>query len=41
VTEKNKKIKKLRELYPGTNIKIVSKKDYHSLIERFGMGRGE
>ncbi len=41
VTEKNKKIKKLRELYPGTNIKIVYKKDYHSLIERFNMGKGE
>lgn len=35
VTEKNKKIKKLRELYPGTNIKIVYKKDFHSLLGRF------
>lgn len=35
VTEKNKKVKKLRELYPGTNIKIVYKKDFHSLLERF------
>ncbi|MFA5675597.1 MAG: hypothetical protein WDA65_03660, partial [Christensenellales bacterium] len=35
VTEKNKKVKKLRELYPGINIKIVYKKDFHSLLGRF------
>lgn len=34
VTAKNKKVKKLRELYPGTNIKVVYKKDFHSLLER-------
>ena len=38
VTEKNKKMKKVRELYPGTNVKIVYKKDFMSLIERFNMG---
>ena len=36
VTEKNKKMKKVRELYPGTNIKIIYKKDFYSLIDRFG-----
>lgn len=35
VTEKNKKVKRLRELYPGTHIKVVYKKDFHSLVERF------
>jgi len=35
VTEKNKKMKKVRELYPGTNVKIVYKKDFMSLVERF------
>ncbi|WP_242942831.1 cytidylate kinase family protein [Papillibacter cinnamivorans] len=35
VTRKNKKAKKLRELYPGINIKIVYKKDYATLLERF------
>ena len=40
VTTKNKKAKKLRELYPGTNIKIVYKKDFQSLIERFNLARG-
>ncbi|MDD5016699.1 MAG: cytidylate kinase family protein [Eubacteriales bacterium] len=41
VTEKNKKVKKLRELYPGINVKVVYKKDYHSLIERFNVNKGE
>ncbi|MHB1452365.1 MAG: cytidylate kinase family protein [Saccharofermentanales bacterium] len=35
VTRKNRKAKKLRELYPGTNIRIVYKKDFQTLIERF------
>ncbi|MGI6169155.1 MAG: cytidylate kinase family protein [Christensenellales bacterium] len=41
VTEKNRKAKKVRELYPGTNIRIVYKKDFHSLIQRFNMDKGE
>ncbi len=41
VTTKNKKVKRLRELYPGININIVYKKDFHSLVERFGIGRGD
>lgn len=41
VTEKNKKAKKLMELYPGTNIKIVYKKDFQSLIERFSEFSGQ
>ena len=36
VTTKNKKVKRLRELYPGININIVYKKDFHSLLKRFG-----
>lgn len=42
VTEKNKKVKKLRELYPGTHIKVVYRKDFHSLVERFNLsGEGK
>ena len=41
VTMKNKKAKKVRDLYPGTNIKIIYKKDFQSLIERFSEMRGE
>ena len=40
VTEKNKKARMVRELYPGTNVKIVYKKDFQSLIERFGGSAG-
>jgi cytidylate kinase len=36
VTTKNKKVRRLRELYPGININIVYKKDFHSLLKRFG-----
>ena len=35
VTMKNRKARKVRELYPGTNVKIVYKKDFQSLVERF------
>lgn len=35
VTEKNQKAKKLRELYPGVNIKVMYKKDFNTLMERF------
>ncbi|MGE4276661.1 MAG: cytidylate kinase family protein [Lawsonibacter sp.] len=40
VTLKNKKAKKLRELYPGTNIKVIYKKDFYSLIDRLNLNRG-
>ncbi len=32
VTKKNRKLKKLRDLYPEINIKLFYKKDFHSLI---------
>jgi cytidylate kinase len=35
VTMKNKKARRLKELYPGVNVKIVYKKDFLSLVERF------
>lgn len=35
VTLKNKKAKRLQELYPGVHVKIVYRKDFQSLIERF------
>ncbi len=37
VTEKNKKVKLLQKLYPDININIVYKKDFKSIIERFGV----
>ncbi len=37
VTYKNKKIRRLRELYPGINIKILYSRDYKNLLKRFGV----
>lgn len=41
VTEKKKKMRLLKELYPGTNINIVFKNDFYSLLKRFGLREGE
>ena len=40
VTKKNKKMRLVRELYPGTNIRIVYKKDFNELVERLKMFGG-
>lgn len=37
VSEKKKKVKLLKKLYPGTNINIVFKNDFYSLARRFGL----
>lgn len=37
VTKKNKKIKKLRELYPKIKIKILYQKDFRKLILKYGL----
>ncbi|HBT19353.1 MAG TPA: histidine kinase [Clostridiaceae bacterium] len=34
--EKKKKLALVRKLYPGINVTIVYKNDYHKLLERFG-----
>ena len=34
VTKKNKKARMVMDLYPGTNVRIVYKKDFQELIER-------
>ena len=34
VTKKNRKARKVMELYPGTNVRIVYKKDFQELAER-------
>ncbi len=40
VTEKKKKAKLLKKLYPGTNVAIVFKKDFYSLVRRFRLREG-
>lgn len=37
VTKKNRKVRRLKELYPEINIKIFYQKDFRALLARFGM----
>lgn len=38
ITEKNRKLRHLRELHPEINIKLLTKKDYHRLLAKYGYG---
>jgi len=38
VTEKNRKLRRLRELYPEIKIKLLYKRDYHRLLAKYGQG---
>jgi hypoxanthine phosphoribosyltransferase len=38
VTEKNRKIRKLKELYPEVNIKLLNKNDFFKLLAKYGYG---
>lgn len=37
VTKKNRKVRRLRELYPGVKIKIFYQRDYLRLLEKYGL----
>jgi hypoxanthine phosphoribosyltransferase len=37
-TEKNRKVRQLRELYPQVNVKLLNKKDYLRLLAKYGYG---
>jgi hypothetical protein len=37
VTRKNRKVRRLRELYPDVNIKIFYQRDYMALLEKYGL----
>jgi hypothetical protein len=41
VTKKNRKVRRLKELYPDVNIKILYERDYRNLIWKYGLGNGE
>jgi hypothetical protein len=41
VTKKNRKVKRLKELYPDVNIKIFYQKDFRRLLARFGLVAAE
>lgn len=37
VTKKNRKVRRMRELYPDVNIKIFYQKDFRSLLFKYGV----
>ncbi|MBA3551525.1 MAG: hypothetical protein H0W27_01465 [Actinobacteria bacterium] len=40
VTKKNRKVRRLRELYPQINCKIFYQRDYLSLVTKYGLDDG-
>ncbi len=41
VRRKNRKLRRLRELYPDVKIKLLYRKDFHRLLAKYGLlGRG-
>lgn len=38
ITEKNRKIRRVKELYPEVNIKLLNKSDYLRLLAKYGYG---
>lgn len=38
VTEKNRKIRLMRELYPDINIKLLYRRDFHRILAKYGFG---
>jgi hypothetical protein len=37
VTKKNRKVRRLRELHPGINVKIFYQRDYLNLLVKYGL----
>lgn len=37
VTKKNRKVRRLRELYPGTKVRIFYQRDYLALLAKYGL----
>ena len=40
VTKKNRKVRRLRELYPDVNCRIFYQRDYLSLVTKYGLKDG-
>jgi hypothetical protein len=39
VTDKNRKIRKFRELYPDIRLKVFYGRDFRSLVQKYGLSR--
>jgi hypothetical protein len=40
VTRKNRKVRRLKELYPEINIKVMYRRNLHSLMMKYGLHKG-
>ena len=38
VTEKNRKVRMIKQLYPEINIKLLYRKDFHRILAKYGFG---
>ena len=38
VTRKNRKLRRMRQLYPEVNVRLLYRKDFHRLMAKFGFG---
>ena len=38
ITQKNRKVRKLRELYPDINVRLLTRKDFARLLSKYGYG---
>ena len=38
VTQKNRKIRRMRELYPDVSVRLLYRKDFHRLLAKYGFG---
>ena len=41
VTKKNRKVRKLREMFPDIKVKIFYQRDYVALLEKYGLVDGD
>lgn len=41
ITEKNRKIRRLKEFYPDINIRLLNKSDYFKMLAKYGYGRAD
>jgi hypothetical protein len=41
VTKKNAKVRRLREMHPGVNVRILYQRDYVGLLEKYGLEEPE
>ncbi|HSH23522.1 MAG TPA: hypothetical protein VK975_05605 [Acidimicrobiales bacterium] len=41
VTKKNAKVRRLRQLYPDVSVRVVYRRDFHSLLAKYGLEHSE